>query len=136
MASASQLHLKELCLLGHARGMNCMVPAQKWEIGNLRQLPIVIPTRSQHRRLEELADLCIEAKRVEFTNNPPSNELVARTRKIGEELRSDGPGYLHPDAQDFLLATPQHCLAVLGNAVNWEAEKLYGVEGLGPFDEF
>jgi hypothetical protein len=21
-------------------------------------------------------------------------------------------------------------------AVNWEAEKLYGVEGLGPFDEF
>ena len=109
---------------------------QKWEIGNLRQLPIVMPTRSQHRRLEELADLCIEAKRVEFTNNPPSNELVARTRSIGEELRSDGPGYLHPGAQDFLLATPRHCLAVLGNAVNWEAEKLYGVEGLGPFDEF
>jgi len=109
---------------------------QKWEIGNLRQLPIVMPTRSQHRRLEELADLCIEAKRVEFTNNPPSNELVARTRTIGDELRTNAPGYLHPGAQDFLLATPRHCLAVLANAVNWEAEKLYGVEGLGPFDEF
>jgi len=109
---------------------------QKWEIGNLRQLPIVMPTRSQHRRLEELADLCIEAKRVEFTNAAPSNELVARTRGIGEELRDNAPGYLHPGAQDFLLATPRHCLSVLGNAVNWEAEKLYGVEGLGPFDEF
>ena len=28
------------------------------------------------------------------------------------------------------------CLAGLELAVNWEAEKLYGVEGLGPFDEF
>jgi hypothetical protein len=27
-------------------------------------------------------------------------------------------------------------LAVLELAVNWDAEKLYGVEGLGPFDEF
>jgi len=25
---------------------------------------------------------------------------------------------------------------VIELAVNWEAEKLYGVEGLGPFDEF
>ena len=24
----------------------------------------------------------------------------------------------------------------LFGSVNWEAEKLYGVEGLGPFDEF
>lgn len=109
---------------------------QKWEIGNLRQLPIVMPTRAEHRRLEELADLCIEAKRAEFTNDSPSNEFVARTRAIGEELRRRAPSYLHPGAQDFLLATPRHCLAVLGNAVNWEAEKLYGVEGLGPFDEF
>ena len=44
--------------------------------------------------------------------------------------------YLYPDAQDFLLATPRHCLAVLEKEVDWEAEKLYGVEGLGPFDEF
>lgn len=109
---------------------------QKWEIGNLRQLPIVIPTRAQHARLEELADLCIEAKRAEFSNESASNELVARARSFGEELRRRAPRYLHPGAQDFLLATPRHCLAVLGSAVNWEAEKLYGVEGLGPFDEF
>jgi hypothetical protein len=35
-----------------------------------------------------------------------------------------------------LLATPKSCLAVIELTVNWEAEKLYGVEGLGPFEEF
>jgi hypothetical protein len=35
-----------------------------------------------------------------------------------------------------LLHTAADCLAVLELAVNWEAEKLYGMEGLGPFDEF
>jgi len=109
---------------------------QDIEINDMRMMPVVIPTQQQHERLNELADLCIEAKRVEFTNAAPSSELVARTRGIGEELRDNAPGYLHPGAQDFLLATPRHCLSVLGNAVNWEAEKLYGVEGLGPFDEF
>jgi hypothetical protein len=108
----------------------------KWEIGNLRQLPIVIPTAGQQGQLEELAQLCIETKRAEFTNDSPSNELVARTRSLGEELRQSAPTYLHPDAQDFLLSTPSHCLSVLESAVNWEAEKLYGAEGLGPFDEF
>jgi hypothetical protein len=46
------------------------------------------------------------------------------------------PDDLRPDAQLRLLATPEHCLAVIELAVNWEAEKHYGVEGLGPFDEF
>jgi hypothetical protein len=112
--------------------------AHTWmaQLNDLRQMPLVIPNARQHERLNELADLCIEAKLAEFKNDSPSNELVARTRSIGETLRSDAPSYLHPGAQDFLLATPRHCLAVLGNAVNWEAEKLYGVEGLGPFDEF
>jgi hypothetical protein len=35
-----------------------------------------------------------------------------------------------------LLVTPLDCLQVLEKAVNWETEKLYGVEGQGPFDEF
>jgi len=35
-----------------------------------------------------------------------------------------------------LLETPADCLAVVELMVNWEVEKLYGVEGLGPFDEF
>ena len=43
---------------------------------------------------------------------------------------------LHPTAQQILLESPRDCLAVLEEAVSWEAEKLYGVEGLGPFDEF
>ncbi len=109
---------------------------QDIEINDMRMMPVVIPTRQQHDRIRELADLCIDAKRAEFTNNSPSNELVARTRSIGEALRSGASSYLHPAAQDFLLATPRHCLAVLGKAVHWETEKLYGVEGLGPFDEF
>lgn len=109
---------------------------QDIEINDMRMMPLVIPTRPQHQRLQELADLCIEAKRAEFANDSPTNELVARTRSLGEELCRSAPRYLRPDALDFLLATPRHCLAVLENAVNWEAEKLYGVAGLGPFDEF
>ncbi len=62
--------------------------------------------------------------------------LVSRVRQIGEELRRGGPAYLQPGAQGLLLATPGDCLEVIEKAVNWEAEKLYGVEGFGPFDEF
>jgi hypothetical protein len=109
---------------------------QDIEINDMRMMPVVIPTRSQHTRLQELANLCIEAKRAEFSNTPPPNPLVARTREIAVELRDGAPGYLHPSAQQILLEAPRDCLAVLENAVNWEAEKLYGVEGLGPFDEF
>ncbi len=116
--------------------MHFIQHTQKWEIGNLRQLPLVMPTRSQHQRLEELANLCIQAKRAAFSNQPTPNRLVARTRELGEQLRDNAPPYLHPSAQDVLLVTPRDCLAVLESAVNWEAEKLYGVEGLGPFDEF
>lgn len=107
-----------------------------YQVNDLRQIPIIIPTTVQHERLDELARLCIDAKRAEFSSSTPSNELVIRTRAIAEEMRHGAPTYLHPNAQDFLLATPQHCLALLGSAVNWEAEKLYGVQGLGPFDEF
>jgi hypothetical protein len=35
-----------------------------------------------------------------------------------------------------LLETPADCLEVIEKSVNREAEKLYGVEGQGPFDEF
>jgi hypothetical protein len=109
---------------------------QDIEINDMRMMPIVIPTGPQHDRLLELAELCIETKHAEFTNVSPGNQLVSRVRAIGEELRQLAATYLHPGAQDFLLATPGHCLSVLQCAVNWEAEKLYGVDGLGPFDEF
>ena len=80
--------------------------------------------------------MCIEAKRAEFTNTPPPIALVARTREIAGELPSDAPACAHSSARQILLETPHDCLAVLESAVNFEAEKLYGVEGLGPFDEF
>jgi hypothetical protein len=46
------------------------------------------------------------------------------------------PVYLRPSAQLKLFDTATDCLTVIELAVNWEAEKLYGVEGLGAFDEF
>jgi hypothetical protein len=112
--------------------------AHTWmaQISDIRMMPIVIPTRAQHARVQELAMLCSETKHAEFTNTPLPNALVARTREIASQLRAQVPAYLHPSAQQILLGTPLDCLAVLENAVNWEAEKLYGVEGLGPFDEF
>ena len=109
---------------------------QKWEIGDLRQLPLVMPTKAQERRLTELGEWATEAKRLTFTNAAPSNELVAALRDLTKELSACAPVYLRPDAQSQLLATPAACLAVIERAVNWEAEKLYGVEAQGPFDEF
>jgi hypothetical protein len=41
-----------------------------------------------------------------------------------------------PSAQGHLLETSADCLEGIEKSVNWEAEKLYGVEGQGPFDEF
>ena len=52
------------------------------------------------------------------------------------QLLAEAAAYPRPPAQQALLATPVHCPSLLELAVNWEAEKLYGVEGLGPFDEF
>lgn len=109
---------------------------QKWEIGNLRQMPIVIPSKKQQDALAELAILAMETKQHEFAGSTPSDDLVSRVREIGERLRTDRPTYLRPSAQGFLLAGPGDCLEVIERAVNWEAEKLYGVEGMGPFDEF
>ena len=109
---------------------------QDIEINDMRMMPIVIPNPKQHSWLNELGNLCIATKRAEFSNNPLPNNIVAHSRRIAEQLRSHAPHYLHPSAQDFLLATPRHCLSILESAVSWEAEKLYGVEGLGPFEEF
>ena len=44
-------------------------------------------------------------------------------------LPSPAPGYLQPSAQEHLLEPPSDCLEVIEKSVNWEAEKLYGVEG-------
>jgi hypothetical protein len=52
------------------------------------------------------------------------------------QLLDSAPAYLRPSAQTILLTTAADCLHTLERTVNWEAERLYGVEGLGPFDEF
>jgi hypothetical protein len=51
-------------------------------------------------------------------------------------VRTVAPAYLRPSAQGILLEPPADCLEVIEKSVNWEAEKLHGVEGQGPFDEF
>lgn len=51
-------------------------------------------------------------------------------------LLAKAPAYLRPSAQLKLHHTAADCLAALEPAVNWEAEKLRGVEAPGPFDEF
>jgi hypothetical protein len=78
----------------------------------------------------------MEAKRLTFASATPPNELVAAVRDLSDELTAKAPTYLRPSPQLKILETAADCLAVLELAVNWEAEKLYGVEGMGPFDEF
>jgi hypothetical protein len=107
-----------------------------YEMSDLRQLPLVMPTRGQEKRLKELAEQAMEAKRLTFAGATPPNKLAASVRALADELAAKAPAYLHPSAQLKLLHTAADCLAVLELAVNWEAEKLYGVEALGPFDEF
>ncbi|HUW11843.1 MAG TPA: hypothetical protein VM537_19105 [Anaerolineae bacterium] len=57
-------------------------------------------------------------------------------RVLAAGLTAHAPAHLRPDAQLRLLDTAEACLRVIELTVNWEAENLYGVEGLGPFDEF
>ena len=105
------------------------------ELSDLRQLPLVVPTPTQAKRLERLADLAMAAKRHAFAGEPPGHALVAECRKLAEQLAA-APAYLRPPAQAVTFQKPDDCLAVLERAVNWEAEKLYGVESHGPFDDF
>jgi hypothetical protein len=109
---------------------------QKWEIGDLRALPIVMPTSEQAIRLTELAEHAILAKRSSFAGELPDQDLVVYVRALNDELMSNAPSYLRPPAQLQLVRNSEDCLGVIELVVNWEAEKLYGVEGRGPFDEF
>jgi len=109
---------------------------QKWEIGDLRLLPIVMPTPGEERRLSELASHAMMAKKLSFSQEAPSDDLVSSVRELARHLIAKAPAYLRPSAQEQLLTTVDGCLKTIELAVNWEAEKLYGVEGLGPFDQF
>jgi hypothetical protein len=107
-----------------------------FEITDLRMMPVVIPTYAREKYLSDLAGRAIETRRAIFNGQTPSNDLTAFVRGVSRSLMSGAPEYLRPDAQMLLLETAQDCLETIQLAVNWEAEKLYEVEGLGPFDEF
>lgn len=109
---------------------------QDVEISDLRSMPLVIPTPAQAKRLERLAELAMQAKRHGFAGEPPADPLVLECRRLVEVLNAGAPAYLRPPAQAVTFQKPDDCLAILERTVNWEAEKLYGVEGLGPFDDF
>jgi len=112
--------------------------AHTWmaQISDLRMMPLVLPMKAQARRFESLAELAMEAKRSQFAGQQPAHELARKVRLLAEELGRGAPAYLKPSPQQQLLATPESCLAVIELAINWEAERLYGVEGGGPFGEF
>src|SRR5207253_122206 len=109
---------------------------QKWEIGDLRTLPIVIPTKAHSKHLRQLAEHAIAAKRLSFAKELPDQTLVAYVRRLTEKLNAEAPVYLRPSPQLSLVRTADDCLGVIELSVSWEAEKLYNVEGLGPFNEF
>lgn len=128
-----------LCLFNSAVVTECIkrFANNTWyEINDLRQVPIIVPTAAEQKRFSDLAKRAMEAKRCEFARQAPSQTLAAFCRATKDALVAGAPAYLKPAAQEQLLATPSACLAVIELAVNWEAEKLYGAEGLGPFDEF
>ena len=80
--------------------------------------------------------LAFRAKRHALDGSHPGDALNTAVREVERELSASAPTYLRPGVQLKLLATAADCLAILERAVSWEAERLYGVEALGPFDEF
>jgi hypothetical protein len=86
-----------------------------YEIGDLRTLPIVIPTREQHARLEQLAEQAIVVQTEILTRKRSASTNEATNKRIGD-LQAE--------------------LARIEEEVNRVAEEIYGVAGLGPFEEF
>lgn len=108
---------------------------QKYQINDVRQAPLIIPAKDQAVRLEGLAKLAVEAKELTLRKQDPSPELIKYCRQLAKEQQS-APKYLNPRPQMLLLDSSEDCLHAIEFAVQWEVEKLYGVEGKGPFDEF
>lgn len=106
-----------------------------FEISDLRMSPIVIPDKTLSLELETLAKRAIEAKELTFKKTQPPEELIAYCLKLAEKQKS-APEYLRPSKQLKLITTADDCLNIIELAVHWAVEKLYGVEGYGPFNEF
>ncbi len=111
--------------------------AHTWmvQINDIRQMPIVIPTKDQAITLETLANRAVEAKELTLRKQDPSVELIEYSRQLVKE-QQHAPKYLQPRPQLLLLDSSEECLHAIELAVQWGVEKLYGVEGMGPSEEF
>jgi hypothetical protein len=108
---------------------------QKYQINDIRQAPIVVPTVEQGTYLDTLGKRAVEAKELVLKKLDPSSNLISFSRELVRKQQS-APKYLQPRPQLLLLDSSEECLVAMELAVQWEVEKLYGVEGKGPFDEF
>jgi len=108
---------------------------QKYQINDIRQAPIVIPTIEQVKYLDTLGKRAVEAKELILKKLDPYPSLINYSRELARKQQS-APKYLQPPPQLLLLDSSEGCLDAIELAVQWEVEKLYGVEGMGPFDEF
>lgn len=111
--------------------------AHTWmvQINDIRQMPIIIPTSNLCTELDTLAKRAIEAKELTFQKAQPSRELVDFCQELADKQKSS-PEYLRHPKQLKLITTADDCLNIIELAVNWALERLYGVEGYGPFNEF
>jgi hypothetical protein len=62
-------------------------------------------------------------------------ELVDFCQGLAESQKY-APEYLRPPKQLKLISTADNCLNIIELAVHWAVERLYGVEGHAPFNEF
>jgi hypothetical protein len=106
-----------------------------YEINDIRMAPFVIPSIEQATYLDTLGKRAVEAKELVLKKLDPSSDLITFSREIVRKQQS-APKYLQPRPQLLLLDSSEECLIAIELAVQWEVEKLYGVEGMGPFDEF
>lgn len=108
---------------------------QDYEINDLRMAPIVVPTSQQAVELEKLSKWAVKAKQLSLDGAEPTAELVSFCKILNQKQKA-APAYLQPDPQMRIFHTVDDCLGGIELAVNWVVEQLYGVEGLGPFNEF
>ncbi len=106
-----------------------------FEISDLRMAPIIIPNKNQAEYLEILSRKAIEAKEFGFRNIKPTKEIMELCSRVSDHQKH-APNYLQIPSQLKLISSANECVNIIELAIHWEVEKLYGVEGLGPFNEF
>ncbi len=108
---------------------------QDYEVNDVRMTPLILPDKESAAELEYLVTLAIQAKELSLTASDPTIELIRKCERLAEKQNS-APHYLRPTPQMLLFHSADDCLELIESAINWNVEQTYGVEGLGPFDEF